>query len=202
MRSQMLEHVHSGEQSNHEEAVNKLNVAVRPDQKHQRQPVQKLDTAGAMGLQQQGERHGEQDHRQKNRPWHQAEQKCRAADRSQNARNPELSRKSADHPVHGIRNRHGEQRAKDSDADEAEPGIGAGQQYFITPAVGRPRTIGGGAGKDSGVRKGVVLDDPVANFKMPPDIEIEHGELQQHGAGCHGGEQTGQDEHLDQPSLQ
>ena len=52
------------------------------------------------------------------------------------------------------------------------------------------------------MRKGVVLDDPVANLQMPPDIEIENAELQPHGAGGHGSEQAGQDDHLDQASLQ
>jgi hypothetical protein len=36
------------------------------------------------------------------------------------------------------------------------------------------------------VREGTVSNDPLADFQMPPDVEIENRKLQDKGASSHG----------------
>jgi hypothetical protein len=42
------------------------------------------------------------------------------------------------------------------------------------------------------MRKGQMLNDPVANFEMPPDVEVENGELHLERDHSHSGQQRHQ----------
>src|ERR1039458_1964423 len=123
------------------------------------------------------QRDREQHHGKKERPWHSVEQERRTNYTGQHTRQPELARKTAEHPVNGICDSEGEERSEDDNTEQTEPGVGPRQQHLIAPTVGDPRAIGRGARQDAGMRNGQMLDYPVANFEMPPDVEVEHAEF-------------------------
>lgn len=47
-----------------------------------------------------------------------------------------------------------------------------------------------------------MLDDPVANLEMPPDIEIENRELEVECTSSHGREQSGENDELQRLALE
>ena len=194
--SQSLRQVHRQQQSNHKQAVDELDVQVRPQQKNQRQPVEKLHAAGAMRFQHQRQGHAEQHHGEEDRPRHQVKEKRRAGNDRQHARQPESAGKTARHPVDEVGDAESQQRSVQPNADQPEPGVGARHQNFVAPTVSHPGTVGCRPREKAGVGNGPVLDDPVASLEMPPDVEVEHRELQIEGDHSHRDQQAGQREQL------
>ena len=154
-----------------------MNVQIGPEKEDQRQRVEQFDAATAVRFEQKGQSHGEQHDGEKEGPRHSVEQERGTHDASSDASEPKLSAKTAQHPVDGIGDRDGEQGSVQADAHEAEPGIGPRHQDFVAPAIGDPGPVRRCARKDASVWNGDMINDPVADLEMPPDIGIENAEL-------------------------
>ncbi len=96
----------------------------------------------------------------------------------------------------------GQQRSVHPNAEQPEPGVGARHQNFVAPTVGHPGAIGCRPREKAGVGNRHVLDDPVASLEVPPDVEVEHRELQIEGDHAHRDQQAGQGEQLQPAQTQ
>jgi hypothetical protein len=163
----------NGRNAQYQQSIDELNMHVRPHREEKRQPQQLASPAHAPRVHQDVHLDGKKQNREQPRPRgaHPGEAKhdCDGQHRALG----EVRLEPAGHVINGSRDQRHHGRGKNQQTFQIHPRVKLEQHQFEEPAVSLPGRTAGHAGEGIGVRKRMVLKNPLARPQMPPDVGID-----------------------------